>query len=634
MIRPGDAILLAATKLRARKVRTIFTIVIAGLLFGLVAGIIIVSDGALGSAERLTKESMTGRYIVSGMSMQNTDTFGYYTDATLVAKAQTEYTKLIADKKAEAKRLGIEYDASQDMNPVQTTDGTKSLNTASPIAQRLLNEKALEQSAGYQFEDFQKLSSTYSPIGVYKTTMVHAKDGALTEMKKGVETFTSTAADTTTMSSGASPDVNEQQIVPEVLVSNYIIKNNTWKPENGTIPVIVSLKRAATMTGMSAPSSEASASTRLSYVNDIRKQALGKTFTVCYRNSVSQAQITEAVATAKEIESHKNDKTYQKPSLIYGTPDPSSCGQAPVTRDVRTSDEKALTEKTLAFKRTFGETVDPLQTKLTYEVVGVAPNTWADTDMSFGYNVKDIVMSMFMTSGFRMAIPAEMYDRVANKATYANALSENSPLEQQYGFGTYYAEFSSADAARTFAKNESCQFAMSGCEPKDKHFYIAPFGSNSIALDDARRAITTATLWIIAVVTLLAAVIAGLTIGRTIADGRRETAVFRAIGFKRFDIGGVYATYTLLLSSLVALFAVGAGLCIALVVNHSLWLDTTVQAQLALGIFDSSQRFSYIAFSWRLLLVVLAALLAGALGMLLPLLRNVRRNPIRDMRDE
>ena len=39
-------------------------------------------------------------------------------------------------------------------------------------------------------------------------------------------------------------------------------------------------------------------------------------------------------------------------------------------------------------------------------------------------------------------------------------------------------------------------------------------------------------------------------------------------------------------------------------------------------------------FGTPVLLVVLAALLAGALGMLLPLLRNVRRNPIRDMRDE
>ena len=634
MIRLGDAVLLAATKLRARKIRTTFTILIAGLLFGLVAGIIIVSDGALGSAEHLTKQSMTGRYIVSGMTMQNGDQSGIYTDATLISKAQAEYTKLIADKKAEAKRLGIDYDASQDPNPVETIDGVKSVSMASPIGRRLINEKIAEQLAGYRYEDFEKLSASYSPIGVYETTMVRPNDGALTEMKKGVEKFDSDTKSVATTESTTSPDINEQQIVPEALVSNYIIKNNSWKPENGTVPVVVSLKRAATITGMPAPSNDAPASTRLSYVNDIRKQAVGKTFTACYRNSVSQAQITQAVTVAKEVEAHKNDKTYQKPSLIYGTPDPSSCGQATVVRDVRTSEEKTLNDKTLAFKRTFGEVVDPLQKKLTYEIVGIAPNTWADTDMSLGFNIKDIVMGMFMTSGFRMAIPAEMYNDMPNKAEFASMLTQDSAQGDQYGFSTFYAEFSSADTARTFAKNESCQFTFTGCEPKEKHFYISPFGTNSIALDDARNGIMTATVWIIGVVTLIAAVIAGLTIGRTIADGRRETAVFRAIGFKRFDISQVYTTYTLLLSLLVGVFALLVGLSIALAVNHSLWLDTTVQAQLALGIFDPSQKFTYISIGWRLLLVIAASLLAGVLGMLVPLLRNVRRNPIRDMRDE
>ena len=121
MIRPSDALVLAGTKLRARKVRTTFTILIAGLLFGLVASIVFISDGALQSTERMMQESMTGRYIVSGWPMvmggDITDATG---DPALIEKALAEHKQLVADKKAEAKRLGIDYDAARDPSPVET----------------------------------------------------------------------------------------------------------------------------------------------------------------------------------------------------------------------------------------------------------------------------------------------------------------------------------------------------------------------------------------------------------------------------------------------------------------------------------------------------------------------------------
>ena len=636
MIRFGDAVVLAFTKLRARKVRTIFTIIIAGLLFGVVATITFISDGALGSVEKLTKESMTGRYIVSGMAQSFFDTTPYYTDPELIQKALAEHKQLVADKKAEAKRLGIEYDTSQDPSPVETVNGAQSLSYASAIATRLINEKAAAQKEGYRYGDFQTIANPYQPKATYATTLLQPKNGSLSEMKKGLESFTSEQKTTPQqMMSGPSPDINEQQLVPEALVSNYIMTNNTWRPESGTIPVVVSQKRATEITGYGAPSKDAPVDVRLSYVNNLRAKALGKTFDVCYRNTVSAEQITSAIATAKEIENHKNDKNYQKPALIYATPDPASCGAAVVSRDVRTKQEKDYANKQLEFDRKFGHVVDPVQMKLTYEVVGVAPNTWADTDMSLGFTIKDMVATIFMTNGFRLSIPQHMYNTMPTKATFAAALSE-APSEQQqsYGMETFYAEFATADHARAFAKNESCQYGMNGCEPKEKHFNITPFGSNSIALDEMRKGITTILLWVTAIVTIIAAVIAGLTIGRTIADGRRETAVFRAIGFKRFDISHVYMAYTIMLSLIVALFALGVGLMIATLTHNGLWLDTTLQAQLTLGIYDTKQTFSYVGITEKALLVIGAALLAGLIGMMLPLLRNVRRNPIRDMRDE
>ena len=639
MIRLTDALVLAGTKLRARKVRTIFTILIAGLLFGLVAAIVFVSDGALQSTERMMRGSMTGRYIVSGTPMLFDASVGdISTDTQLIERALVEHKQLVADKKAEAKRLGIEYDQARDPSPVETVDGQRHLAYGNAIADRLMAEKNFAP----KFEVFEALTKGYDPVSVYKTLTPKPKNGTLREMRDGKEkldeeTSQKLAVGQVPNASTWPDDIADQAIVPRTLVSNHIIPNYNWKPEGGRIPVVVSQKRAAAMTNFAAPKSDAPASQRLNYANELRTRAVGKTFEVCYRNSVSSDQVNEAIRVAKEVERNKNDKNYQKPSLQYGLPDAASCGAATILRDVRTAEEKQYADKERQLERKFGGVVDPVQQKLTYEVVGVSPNGWADTDMSFGLSVQDVVAGLFMTNSFRVAIPQELYESMPNKMEYSEALSlESNGRDAMMDFSAgSFAEFATAEDARAFIKEQNCEMSLTtGCKSKEKPFMLSAFGSNSIALDDAKHGVTVALLWICGVVTALAAVIAGLTIGRTIADGRRETAVFRAIGFKRFDISQVYSTYTVLLSLLVLLFALMVGAGLSLLVHNGLWLETTLQAQLALGLTDTTQQFIYIGVSERLVIVCGAVLVAGLLGMLLPLARNVRRNPIRDMRDE
>lgn len=163
---------------------------------------------------------------------------------------------------------------------------------------------------------------------------------------------------------------------------------------------------------------------------------------------------------------------------------------------------------------------------------------------------------------------------------------------------------------------------------------LAPFGSNSLAIDDAKRVIDNVIVVFTLIVMAIAGLIAGLTIGRTIADGRRETAVFRAIGFKRLDISQVYITYTLLLCMGIILISFGIGYGVALLVDSLNWVGATVTAQISLGATDSQQQFRFVGMSSKLLWVVAAIVASGLLGMMLPLIRNVRRSPIRDMRDE
>ena len=162
-----------------------------------------------------------------------------------------------------------------------------------------------------------------------------------------------------------------------------------------------------------------------------------------------------------------------------------------------------------------------------------------------------------------------------------------------------------------------------------------PFGSNSIVLDEVRQQITPIIWYALLGVVGVAAFILMLTISRTIADSRKESAVFRALGATRLDIAQIYLTYTLLLAGLIALFAIFAELVAAAVVNNAFSADLSVTARYVISPRDLSLEFKLFALNLPALALTVASIIAAALlASLVPLLRNTRRNPIKDMRDE
>ena len=116
---------------------------------------------------------------------------------------------------------------------------------------------------------------------------------------------------------------------------------------------------------------------------------------------------------------------------------------------------------------------------------------------------------------------------------------------------------------------------------------------------------------------------------------RRETAVFRAIGAKRSDIASVYVLYSLWVAARIALFAAGLGLLIAGIVHVLYAKSATQSAQLAYAVFTPEPKFSFLGFGSPVLWWILIGIVAMSLVAITPpLLRNIRRNPIKDMRDE
>ena len=121
MIGMRDALTLAHTKIRSKRLRLIITTIVSGLVFGVMAGATILVDGMSKSLTEFARQNLDGRFLVSG-------TPNYYgpvdfnpSDATLIAEVQKYHAAgfeqikiygslppaLVPVVTAEAHRLGI-----------------------------------------------------------------------------------------------------------------------------------------------------------------------------------------------------------------------------------------------------------------------------------------------------------------------------------------------------------------------------------------------------------------------------------------------------------------------------------------------------------------------------------------------
>ena len=634
MIRLSEAALLAYTKLRTRRIRTAITVVVSGLLFAGLIGALIVAAGTSKSIESFSQEGLNSRYIVA-TSVDQPNSAKAFSDAGTRTRAQQIYDQTVAAKKAEAKKLGIVYDPSTDQAPLITIPAmagqpsSQQLNPTTPAAQRAIQEYA-DAHPDPGMPELRADAQKYHPTAFYTTTMSEPADGVLATMQNGQENFSSDSQSARDRQRDVLQS-NGLAMIDDGLVKPFLLPGSSDKSD--AIPVVVTYAQAQQLMGLTALPKSASAQQRLDRLKELYAKAGESTFSACYRNSVSSQQIQTAITQAQEIAKNKGNKDYQKPELIYGLPSADSCGQATVLSDTRTKSEKTADANQDIFDRMFGQTVDPVQRKFTFRIVGLQP------DQNTGGNkttmsdlLEDIVGSSLNTA---LTIPAGMLNKLPDSAGVKALLFP--PGTSPFGFSptSYFVEFSNAQDARNFINHKSCTTGPSGrCGTKAKPFGLTAYGTNSIAIQDLKHKFVHFFLLAALVVIAIALVIMGGTVGRMIADGRRETAVFRAIGAKRLDIADIYTVYTLCLSLYVALFALAAGLAAAFAFDHHFWKSTTVQAQLLFGASDSSRTFHFFALTPYIWLVVALAVACGFFSMILPLLRNIRRSPIRDMREE
>lgn len=640
MIRLSDATLLAFAKLRTRKIRTIITILLASLLFGVLIASSLITNGAFSSVDSFSKDGLTNRYIVRvNNAVINTSSTSVLRDPALIAEAKKRYETLVEKKTSEAKRLGLSYNQVSDQPPyLVTPDGAERLypNDRNGIVQSLLNERYGEQT----YIDDMKLESiakTYSATKLFTVdTFSIVRGASLNVLPDGKEVFYDASDDAELNANYTTPIIDSSfPIAPSDLTAPFMLPNNAeWSASDGTLPIIVPQNVAEKLMGMDSIEASATAEQKLERIRDVRDKAAGFTFQTCYRNEASISLIQQTIAQQKEIKTHSGDKEYEMPSVIYELPDVTECANPVISGDTRTTAQKTQDNNQEIFDKEFGLYNDPESYFVSFKVVGISP---AQSNDQPNRSAGDVVNDLLKTSGIEQMIPKDLYDKILDKSKYADILA----FEPYYLLGNEdnkarYVEFSNATDAQGFIDEQSCTTQTDGtCKPAGRDYMATLAFSDSVALNDIRSKVSDWFGFAVLGIVILAAIVMWITIGRTIADGRHETAVFRAIGFKRIDIALVYIIYTVVLSISSAVLAGVIGLTAAFIVDRAYAPQLTAQAQYAFGGLDLTKEFSLVGFNTEQLSIILIACLAtGVLSMIVPLIRNVRRSPIKDMRDD
>ena len=628
MIRLADAALLASTKLRTRKVRTIVTATLASLLFaGLVAAFTIVS-GVIGSYTDYSKNSLAERYITQ-VAWLNNSVQANYESPELIAKAKARNIQIVADKKIDAKRLGIVYDPIADQPVVLPPNPGMSemLNAQNLAVQQILAEEAAKQPSAA--DRVAKLVAKYNPKSVYTGTSL-GDTASLKLMDGGKEVFTE-QKDQQAQSGMVQPDMlREMLYIPQTIVEPFMLSDadrTILKTPDGAVPVIIPYGQAEKALGLSPLPRSAPAHQRLARLNDVKQRAANVTLSVCYRNDASQQAVEETKLQISEMEKRKNDKEYQKPSLQFALPDQMACGPVIVTKDTRTIEEKRLADKQREFDLKYGVTIEAVQKKLTLRIVGLSPDMpdYSNIDTASG------LMTMIGSSSLmgRWVVPESLVDESVRSGIIPAAPSGAASYMSGMPMGDF-VEFAAADDAKRFVKEQGCSGMDCMTKPS-----ITYFGSNSVLIAEMTNSATAVLRVAGLVIAAIGALLMLGMVGRVITDSRRETAVFRAIGAKRNDIRLIYTLYVIALSMLIATLAIGIGMAIAAFVSNSLQDALTVQARLMF--IETNTTSNFVLFGvWpeAIGMTVLAVIGVGLFAMLLPLSRNLTRSPLKDMRDE
>lgn len=652
-----DALTLARTKLRAKRILLIITVVVSGLLFGVLSTALFVSTGITRSTESFFTKALDSRYLVEVQPNIPNDILGYgdirETSKELVKQLTAMQDTYIAKQKAIYDKYKLPFDKTT-VTPILQADPfggkdssgnpTKIINRDSPVYQDYLKQQKQDyiKTAKNTVTDLKKIAGPAGATDYYGTRSVSLQSQS-TYLKDGKETFKPKTNDASTVSymDYLTSNVKDTtyMFTDQTLIKRFIYpENEARKQTKDAIPVVLTTQEIAKMFGteLGIDKQPTKPAEQVAWTKNLQQKANGYVYSVCYRSTGETTLIQKTMQANTEIAEKQNDKNYTPPSLQYNLPT-TPCGELTVKKDTRTTAEKKEATTQESIQKDLG-TYQPLDRRiLKFQIVGsfTLADVTSQAQDATAY-ISYLLGPQYTNGSF---IPQQLYD--ALPATVQNkdilfqtgtGINADYQLFENAGIKNTIVSFPTLAAARDFIKNDACEIYSSDC---DKPFKAGTYGSSYLAADEISKFIQGVAPVALTIAMVIATIIIWVTMARVIIDSRRETAVFRALGAKRKDIASIYLLYSLLVASLIVIFMLVAGFIAANVVEALFSPQATDLAKVAYGVFDDLEPFHFIGIDVTALTILTGCIFGiSIIAVLPPLWRNVRRSPIRDMRDE
>lgn len=656
MIRPSYILKLSHTKLRSKRGMLAASVAVASLLFSVLIATVVVFTGAEKSANDFIKKAGNDRYLVKVSPNIPHEKLGFLLIPSLqeireIKVFEKQYYQELREK---YKSLGLEYDDKSEVRALEPyafadknlpDEQRVRVNFSSPVIQEMSRQKieAYTKAATNKYSDLKVIGDKYGATGYYivdrpsllpsipQLRLIH--DGKEDFNSYDLETggdFTDYGYFTNAIYNGMY-SFTDQKNLPRYLLT-------TDASDLKGIPVVVSAQEAAALFGeeVGIGKEPESASEKREWLRSVQEKLNGYVYQACYRNSVEQSMLEKIQRDYAEIKNNEGNKDYQKPSVIYDYPK-EACGDIVVKEDALTAAEKQADLKAEAIQKKLGTYTAPKHSLLTFQIVGFRhAQPYLDQASSVEEYVKSLLSSQSDVSS--IDIPAQMYDKlpedlkisdIQGREDFGDVVLKTFAAEE---FASRILEFSSVQDARAFLDNEACAVFDERC---DKEFTARPYGSNYLILDEISKLFNKVAAIAFPAALFLAAMIIWLTVSRIMAESRKETAIYRAMGAKRRDIAGIYIVYVLRVALRIAIVSVALGVAAAFAIDYFYGSVLTDTAVAAFGIVDDASKFSLFSLASPLLIYVVGSIFAMSLiASIQPLIRNTRRSPIRDIRED
>jgi hypothetical protein len=504
-----------------------------------------------GQVNTLARAGISGRHFVSATIIANNETLRH--DLAIQRRAQELYERAIEHNTALAKQFGVHYDPEMEESPFEVVWGEREFKFWTKYAQLAIDEWYGQNKIEADAKTLAQLAMSYHGSNITTGQSLAIRSSSFGVLSNGQENLRRI---THPWTDWQDEPVQYIGIRDSIFTRDFELGNADKLDLTNKIPVIMSYSVMAQQLGLENPESESNLDIKNALMRKLRELSFGHEIQVCFRNSVSEQRIINAMEAGL---------ANQKPRLEWGLPT-EPCGASPVMADRRTPAEKDYDRRLQEFQLATGviTETEAVQEVLTFIVIGLTEDPiWGEQTTLAG-----MIQKLSRQSTFAPAVPSEFYARMDDNVYEKIEMFFLSP-GQHSGVSNidYFVEFPDRETADRFIEENTCLQTNTGCSTKERPFALSHMSPNAALLDDIITQTNNASRVLMLVGTGLVVLFALIIIILLLINDRREIAIFRAIGYKRSEIMQIYLAFAAILATIIIVGALVIGSVAGLVLN-------------------------------------------------------------------